>query len=62
MEPPLKLRVKRLGKWWWVIDLSGELIGPYPSKKEAASVRAGLIRSNDNVDTPRYWTTARRKK
>ena len=57
----LNLKVKKLGKHWWIIgDEEDGPYGPYSSKIEAYEDRKGILLSLENEDNRAYWTTEKK--
>lgn len=54
----MKLKLKRVGKVWWITGTGdpADDCGPYDTRKEAEEDRAGLERTMRYGHERRFWT------
>jgi len=52
---------KEDGKWWIEDVPECDIVGPYKTKKEADEDKAGLTRTEKNMDKRAFWTCERKR-
>jgi len=57
----MKLRLKKLGKSWWIVGHPDGPMGPYDTRREAEEDRRGVNRFNRYQNEPGFLTSERRR-